>query len=153
MTDTQPMRRPPEPPPTSFNNDPEPARVPSETREAPTTEVVVVEGAATSSNGVASAVFGSLALLLALLMMANGWGNLFIPTAVVSVLSLLLAASSISDVKRGAARGRFGQAGITFTLIAVVVWFFKIDVGPLLLNVLGIITEQTPVWPAGNSGS
>jgi len=148
MTDNDQGRRPPGPPPTSFSSAFGPVPVSSETREAPATEVVAVESAVTSGNGVASAVFGSLALFLALLMMANGWGNLFIPTAVLGALSLLAASSSISDVKRGIARGRFGQAGITFTLLAVLVWFFKIDAGPLVAGVLGFMTEQTPVWPA-----
>ncbi len=105
-----------------------------------------------SGNGIASVVFGALALVLALLMMSNEWGRLFVPTAALVGLSLLFAASSIARVKKGTERGRYGQAAVSLVLIAVAVWFFRIDVTPWIDLIVTKVTEPTPVWPS-SSGS
>ena len=89
---------------------------------------------------------------LALLMMSNEWGRLFVPTAALVGLSLLFAASSIARVKKGTERGRYGQAAVSLVLIAVAVWFFRIEVTPWIDLIVTKVTEPTPVWPS-SSGS
>ena len=153
MTENDAGRRPPGPPPSSVTRGVELVRP---AVEAPSVEasgqIVYADSPPVSGNGIASVVFGALALVLALLMMSNEWGRLFVPTAALVGLSLLFAASSIARVKKGTERGRYGQAAVSLVLIAVAVWFFRIDVTPWIDLIVTKVTEPTPVWPS-SSGS
>ena len=93
MTENDAGRRPLGPPPSSVTRGVEPVRP---AVEAPSVEasgqIVYADSPPASGNGIASVVFGALALVLALLMMSNEWGRLFVPTAALVGLSLLFAA-------------------------------------------------------------
>ncbi len=93
MTENDAGRRPSGPPPSSVTRGVEPVRP---AVEAPSVEasgqIVYADSPPVSGNGIASVVFGALALVLALVMMSNEWGRLFVPTAALVGLSLLFAA-------------------------------------------------------------
>lgn len=157
MTDNETNRRPPGPPPSSFpstpalssQSAPAPTYVQPEVHAAaPVQHVDAVGTVPTSGNGIAAAVLGFIALMHVIPMMAFSLGRLFIPTVVFSVLALLFAARSIRDVNQGKARGRYGQAGITWVVVTVVIWFFKINLVPFITGFIDYGITPAPVWPA-----
>lgn len=159
MTANETNRGPSGPPPSSFPStpalSPQPAPAPAPTYVQPEVKAAApvqhgdaVGAVPTSGNGIAAAVLGFIALMHVIPMMAFSLGRLFIPTVVFSALALLFAARSIRDVTQGKARGRYGQAGITWVVITVVIWFFKINLVPFIAMFLAYGTTPAPVWPA-----